>query len=100
MAKAKFTPFPVPRDVDDTPLVTPHGGQYRCSGCGGPVPAGAWLFEAVEDGMVVGLLARLAGATGVNPHAYHSAVDHADGEVVHACGTAADACGACGKVDD
>jgi len=83
-----FTPFPVPRRPEDTPLVVHAGADYRCSGCGGTVPAGAWLFETVRDGMVVGLLARIAGSsqTSANPHMHASAVDHADGEIVHSCG--------------
>lgn len=67
----KFKPFPEPRDPQtDTPLVTPAGPLYRCTGCGGTVPDGAWLTETVTGGMVVGLIAR-AGK---------------DGPVVHECG--------------
>lgn len=74
MAKvAKFVPFPEPKIPEDAPLVVHAGVQYRCSGCGGPVPDGAWLYEVVEDGMVTGLK-----------------VTHGqDGPVVHACGSAA-----------
>jgi hypothetical protein len=85
---AEFVPFPVPTRPEDTPLVVHAGADYRCSGCGGVVPAGAWLFESVHDGMVVGLIARRPGASGLsgNPHQVASAVDHADGEILHSCG--------------
>lgn len=74
MAKApKFSPFPEPKTSDDTPLVTHAGFQYRCTGCGGDVPDGAWLAERVKDGMVVGLLVTAGQG----------------GQVVHACGTEA-----------
>jgi hypothetical protein len=85
MPKAKFTAFPVPVHAEDIPLVTPAGADYRCSGCGGVVPAGAWLFETIRDGMVVGLTARMPGST-ASPHVVASTVDHADGEIVHQCG--------------
>lgn len=68
MAKApKFTPFPVPVRSDDKPLVRHAGFQYECTGCGGPVPDGAWLYETVEDGTVVGLRAT-AGQGGDEVH--------------------------------
>ena len=70
MAKPRFTPFPVPVQPSDTPLVTHAGDVYRCSGCGGDVPAGSWLHETVADGKVVGLLAQ----------------EGPDGPVVHSCG--------------
>jgi hypothetical protein len=71
MAKApKFTPFPVPVAAEDVPLVTAEGDRYRCTGCGGGVPAGAWLFETVEHNMVTGLVAK----------------EGPDGPVVHDCG--------------
>jgi hypothetical protein len=69
-AKLRFSPFPVPVKPDDTPLVTPNGGEYRCSGCHGSVPSGAWLFETIRDGMVVGIRAQLGP----------------DGPEVHRCG--------------
>lgn len=69
---AKFTPFPVPVQPDDTPLVTHEGDHYRCTGCGEPAPSGVWISETVEDGMVVGMSMRIGG----------------DGEVVHSCGKA------------
>jgi hypothetical protein len=73
MAKpTEFTPFPEPRTADDAPLVTHAGFAYRCTGCGGPVPDGAWLAEDIADGMVIGL--RVTAGQG--------------GPVVHACGTA------------
>jgi hypothetical protein len=67
-----FVPFKVPTGPDDTPLVQWDRDNYKCTGCGGPVPDGVWLHETVEDGMVVGLLARVG----------------ADGPVVHQCGKA------------
>lgn len=70
---AEFTPFPVPIHPDDIPLVQWNRENYKCTGCGGPVPDGVWLHETVQDGMVVGLLARVG----------------ADGAVVHQCGRAA-----------
>jgi len=69
-----FTPFPEPRERGDTPLVQHAGSTYVCSGCGGPVPDGAWLHETVVDGLVVGLLARAGN----------------DGPIVHQCGRAGD----------
>jgi hypothetical protein len=66
----RFTPFPVPRRPDDRPLVTHAGFDYRCTGCGGPVPDGVWIHEAVEDGMIVGMVMR----------------DGPDGAVIHQCG--------------
>jgi hypothetical protein len=83
----EFVPFPVPTHAGDTPLVVPDGNAYRCSGCGEGVPEGSWLFEVVRDGMVVGLLARVAG-TQANPHAIHTAAHQADGEITHRCGAA------------
>jgi hypothetical protein len=91
---SKFTPFPVPVHAADTPLVVANGGTYRCSGCGGAVPDGAWLFEVVQDGMVVGLLARVAGTSASAHVAGNStalpltAVHQADGEILHHCGAA------------
>jgi len=85
----KFTPFPVPIHADDTSLVAPDGGAYRCSGCGGEVPDGVRLYETVEDGMVVGLLAMRPGganAPALLPGVAHTAAHVLDGEVVHACG--------------
>lgn len=71
---AKFKRFPVPKASDDTPLVQHAGFAYKCSGCGGPVPDGAWVFEQVEKGMVTGIEVRAGGP---------------DAPVVHSCGTAA-----------
>jgi hypothetical protein len=71
---ATFTPFPAPVRSGDVPLVVHAGYQYRCSGCGGDVPDGAWLDEDIADGQVVGLRAT-AGQSG---------------PVVHACGSRAD----------
>lgn len=65
-----FVPFPVPVHRDDLPLVIREGPRYRCMGCGGRVPDGAWLFETIRDGLVVGILAQ-KGPTG---------------PVVHSCG--------------
>jgi hypothetical protein len=70
---ADFKPFPVPVRPEDTPLVRHAGAIYACSGCDGAVQDGAWLHEVVEDGMVVGLVARMG----------------ADGPEVHRCGRAA-----------
>jgi hypothetical protein len=70
--KVQFTPFPVPIHLEDVPLVRPVAVGYRCSGCGGHVPHGAWLRETIADGMVVGLSATIG----------------ADGPVVHCCGKA------------
>lgn len=75
---SEFTPFPVPRDPADVPLVRPGSvdvygtkvGVYLCSGCGEPMPQGVWLHETVEDGMVTGLDAYMGP----------------DGERVHSCG--------------
>lgn len=67
MAGSGFTPFAVPVGHDDVPLVQHAGAAYRCTGCGGPVPDGAWLYETVEDGLVVGLRAT-AGAGGHDIH--------------------------------
>lgn len=65
---AKFTPFPAPVKTGDTPLVTHAGFAYRCTGCGGDVPDGAWLDEDVKDGTVVGIAAT-AGPRGPLVHA-------------------------------
>jgi hypothetical protein len=83
----KFTPFPVPLHAGDLPLVTHAGANYRCSGCGATVPAGVRLYETVEDGMVVGLVAMLPGGQDA-PHAgvVYTAAHDLDGEIVHACG--------------
>lgn len=67
---AKFVPFPVPVAATDRPLVVHAGDRYRCTGCGGDVPAGCWLHETVRDGQVVGLLAQ----------------EGPDGPVLHSCG--------------
>lgn len=69
-----FTPFPVPVHHMDTPLVQWAGEAYKCTGCGGVVPSGAWLHETIKDGMVTGLLAR----------------NGADGEILHRCGEQVD----------
>ncbi len=71
---AEFVPFPAPRTADDKPLVTHAGYQYRCTGCGGDIPDGAWLDEDIRDGMVVGLVARKGQG----------------GPVAHACGSRAE----------
>lgn len=72
-AKTSFTPFPEPKTGEDVQLVVHAGFQYKCSGCGGPVPDGAWIYEDIRDGMVVGL--KVTSGLG--------------GPVVHACGTCA-----------
>jgi hypothetical protein len=85
----EFTPFPVPVDPADTPLVVPAGPDYRCSGCGGTVPAGVRLYETIEDGMVVGLLAMGPGdanAPTLSQGVAYTSAHVLDGEVVHACG--------------
>jgi hypothetical protein len=64
---AKFKAFPVPTKPTDTPLVTPDGYHYRCSGCGAEVPEGVWIAETIEDGMVVGLSMRI-GRDGADVH--------------------------------
>jgi hypothetical protein len=56
-----FTPFPEPSAADGRPLVHAVGSDYVCTGCGGVVPGGVWFFEHIEDGMVVGIVARLGG---------------------------------------
>lgn len=87
----EFTPFPVPVHAGDLPLVVPVGADYRCSGCGGTVPAGVRMYETVEDGMVVGLVAMLPGgadAPALLPGVAHTAAHELDGEIVHACGKA------------
>jgi hypothetical protein len=71
----EFVPFPEPKHHDDTPLVTWNGFDYKCSGCGGPVPDGVWFTETVEDGMVVGIVAR-RGADGPRVHACGKGADH------------------------
>lgn len=70
----EFTPFPVPVNSGDIPLVTHVGFDYKCTGCGGPVPDGMWLHETIVDGMVVGLVARSGP----------------DGPVTHKCGQVSD----------
>jgi hypothetical protein len=67
---AKFKPFKVPVDVEDLPLVTHAGKQFKCSGCGELIPEGFWITEVIEDGMIVGMSMRVG----------------ADGAFVHACG--------------
>lgn len=52
---AEFTPFPVPIDRGDTPLVQHAGIDYICTGCGAHIPDGVWIFEKVVDGMIVGM---------------------------------------------
>lgn len=64
---SKFTPFKAPVHPEDTPLVQHAGNAYRCTGCGGDVPAGSWLRETVADGKVVGIVAH-AGADGPEVH--------------------------------
>jgi hypothetical protein len=84
-----FTPFPVPVHAGDTPLVTPDKGDYRCSGCGGKVPDGVRLYETIEDGMVVGLLAMGPGdanAPALTQGVAYTSAHVLDGEIVHACG--------------
>jgi hypothetical protein len=73
MMVAEFTPFPEPKQATDLPLVQWNQDRYKCTGCGGSVPDGVWLHEIIEEGMIVGLLAR------VGP----------DGPIVHQCGKAA-----------
>lgn len=67
----KFTPFPAPSTENGVQLINTVGHHYVCNGCGEPVPDGCWLFENINDGMVIGLTAR-AGA--------------ADAPIVHECG--------------
>jgi hypothetical protein len=67
---ATFTPFPVPIHPEDTPLVVPSRPDYKCSGCGDPVPSGVHIHETISEGMVTGIRARLGP----------------DGPVVHQCG--------------
>lgn len=64
----RFKPFPEPKAPDDLPLVQHAGFAYRCTGCGGEVPDGAWLDEDVVDGTVKGLRAT-AGPGGPEVHA-------------------------------
>lgn len=70
---ATFTPFPEPKTSTDLPLFVHNGADYKCSGCGGSIPDGAWMDEDISDGTVVGLRAT-AGQGGT---------------VVHACGSRA-----------
>jgi hypothetical protein len=73
MAKPKFTPFPVPVDPGDTPLVVADGFKFRCSGCQSELREGFWVTETIEDGMIVGLSMAIGS----------------DGPVIHACGKGA-----------
>lgn len=67
----EFTPFPEPRSPEDIPLVQHAGFDYICTGCGEHIPDGTWIYETVEDGMVIGL--RMQNGP--------------DGDTVHSCGT-------------
>jgi hypothetical protein len=71
--KPTFTPFKNPVHPDDTPLVQHAGFEYKCTGCGAPVPDGVHIYETVEDGMVIGLKVRRG----------------LEGPVLHACGSEA-----------
>lgn len=66
----KFKAFKAPVLPKDVPLVQNDGLIYKCSGCGGPVPDGVWIFEKIEDGMVVGMTMKRGD----------------DGPIVHQCG--------------
>jgi hypothetical protein len=68
---ADFKPFPDPNTNPGVQLATARGPDYICTGCGEVLPAGAWLFENVDDGMVIGITARNGG-------------EQAD--IVHQCG--------------
>jgi hypothetical protein len=87
---AKFKAFPVPVHVDDVPLVVANGREYRCSGCGGDVPSGVWLYETIAGGMVVGLVARLPNThePSLGIHVPHTEAEHPNGQIVHQCGRA------------
>lgn len=68
----EFVPFSVPVHPDDQSLVRWDRDAYACTGCGGRVPDGAFLFEFIENGMITGLRVRQGF----------------DGPVVHECGSA------------
>lgn len=70
---ATFEPFPEPKAAGDLPLVQHAGFAYRCTGCGGEVPDGAWLDEDIAKSKVIGI--RATAGQG--------------GPVVHACGSRA-----------
>jgi hypothetical protein len=67
----EFTPFIEPSREGGQALFHTVGLDYICTGCGGTIPGGAWFFENIEDGMVVGIIARAGGA---------------DAPIVHQCG--------------
>lgn len=59
----KFTPFIEPSMDGGKQLVQAVGADYICTGCGDVIPGGAWLFEVIKDGMVVGITARNGSPT-------------------------------------
>lgn len=70
MIVAEFIPFPVPINPGDLPLVQHAGFDYVCTGCGAHVPDGTWIYETIDDGVIVGLRMR----------------SDRDGPVIHECG--------------
>jgi len=66
-------PFKSFRDPDaggKVPLFTHAGPVYRCTGCGGEIKDGMYVFARVRDGKVMGIAARRGP----------------DGPVEHECG--------------
>jgi hypothetical protein len=68
-----FKPFRNPLTPNDTPMVQAVGFDYICTGCGGTLPGGAWLYPKLSKDMVVGITAKAGGP---------------DAPVVHQCGKA------------